>query len=111
MSKAPATTPPRITALSAGGSRWITVAIVASTYRSRGRSPVCLAIRESIFGPISSFSWEGEDEIRPTFAGQCAVGPRLPLDAPPNVDKGGKNTTGLSRRPLAHAAATEILIG
>ena len=53
---------------------------------------------------------EGENEIRPAIAGERSVGPRLPLKPPPNAEQGGENTPCLSRWPLAHAAATEILI-
>ena len=53
---------------------------------------------------------EGEHKIGPTFARQCSMRPRLPLEMPPNAEEGSKNTTRFSRWPLAHAAATKMLI-
>jgi len=53
---------------------------------------------------------EGKHKIRPTLAGQRSVRSGLPLEMPPNAEEGGKNTTCFSRRPLAHAAATKMLI-
>src|SRR4051812_26548031 len=51
-----------------------------------------------------------ENKIRPTFAGQRSMRARLAFELPPDTEQGGENTTCLSRRPLAHAAAMEILI-
>jgi hypothetical protein len=62
------------------------------------------------FGPDFLAVVEGEYKIRPAFAGQRLMRAGLPLELPPNADKGGKDTTSLCRWPLAHAAATEILI-
>jgi len=53
---------------------------------------------------------EREHKIGPAFAGQRSMRPGLALELPPDAEQGGENTTCLSRRPLAHAAATEILI-
>ncbi len=51
-----------------------------------------------------------EHEVRPAIARQGPMRPRLAFDTPPKLDKGGKDSAGLSRRPMAHAAATEIFM-
>ena len=72
---------------------------------------MCLAMRESIFFGADFFAIvEGENKIWPAFASKRAMRTGLPLDAPPDTEKGSKNTTSLSQGPLAHAAATEMFI-
>jgi len=75
-------------------------------------------LQASMLGDARKHLWtdffaivKGENKIRPAFASKRAMRTGLPLDAPPNAKKGSKNTTSLSRGPLAHAVATEIVIG
>ena len=51
-----------------------------------------------------------EDEVLPPLTAQGPMRPRLAIDAPPLLNKGSKDTTSLNRRPLAHAATTEIVM-
>ena len=71
-----------------------------------------------MFGEARQHFWtdffavmEREHKIGRAFASQRSMRPRLPLESPPNGEKGGKDTTCLSRGPLAHAVATEMLMG
>ena len=54
---------------------------------------------------------KGKYDIEPTWPGKSAVRTRLPLNFPADSKQGGKDTLCLGRRPMAHAAAKEMLIG
>ncbi len=51
---------------------------------------------------------KGEDEIRPPVTAESAIGAGLALDLPTNAKQCREDPAGLGRRPLAHAAGTEI---
>jgi hypothetical protein len=65
----------------------------------------CEHLRANLFAIV-----EGEDEVGPPVPRQGPMRTGLTLQLPPNGEKGGENAPRLGRGPLAHAAATEILM-
>ncbi len=54
---------------------------------------------------------EREYKIRLASPSQCFMRTGLTLDSPADSKEGGKNTIGLRRRPMTHAALRTIRIG
>ena len=52
---------------------------------------------------------EGEDEVRPAWSAEDAVGSGLALEGSADAQQSGENELSAGARPLAHAAAKEML--
>ena len=84
----------------------LTVRVAAQPDISSGVNPICLAMRASIFGPISSLSWKANAKSGDWV---CDVNP-IAAQLPPNSQQGRIHVARPGRRPPGHAVATEIEI-
>ena len=63
----------------------------------------CQHSRTDLFAVV-----EGEDEVRPAWSAEDAVGSGLALEGSADAQQSGENELSAGARPLAHAAAKEM---
>lgn len=74
----------------------------------RGKTGVLCDARQHLRADLF-FIVESEDHVWPAGAGERFVRTRLTLDTPPDAEEGGEDALSFCGRPLAHAAAKEML--